>query len=713
MMSKRFFSLALTLALVFGLFAAIPITASSAGTIEMVFTIDKSIYTVNGVSTQMDTSPMLIESRTMLPIRFVAEPLGAAVDWDGATEKVTIKLMDTKIELWIGQSNAVVNGKTVPIDPDNPNVKPLLISARTMLPIRFVTENLGCDVGWNGATQEVTITWGTDDPGDEDDGAFKPIGSGISLVPGFDHIPVVEKTPITLKPGITAPIKFSPEILEQLGHPQTVTEGNKGGIKTLMDIGRGFDVFDRYASGLSLRNAVLDADKLVAAGQIQRSVLYTGDFREIEGKSLKEYSTEMTTKAKVSGGFMCFKASVETSFSSAYRSKATSYYDTINYLIMQDNLFIKGSCNYKDYVLPDVKAILDTGKYNGKNWTPAEIFEKYGGYVLVDGIFGGRLEYNVTADSEYCSSYNNFKSNVKASYNVGFASVSGEVDHEEEMNKEQFNSNSSTTVITYGGSAQDGKSITDKSGAALQTWRDSVPDRSVLVEFGPTGALIPIWELCSSQARADELKTAFNEYSKGKQTIFPSQKYLTHLALIAGKTKEEALSLMSNYPGFVSTNIDLNGGRGSYRIYLIYKLSEKSDDESYFSNISQIFIEKRKESAGPDGGKSEAQFKTHNGAYATFTRIPMDLNMGTEKITATGIFGQNINVKRETPYIYLWFRGDQWQDRMITKIEVIESETVPKDEDGWIYAKWQDTPDAADCNEGNTKDIYIRYKNGR
>jgi hypothetical protein len=38
-------------------------------------------------------------------------------------------------------------------------VVPEIINSRTMLPLRFVTENLGCDVQWNGTTKTITITY--------------------------------------------------------------------------------------------------------------------------------------------------------------------------------------------------------------------------------------------------------------------------------------------------------------------------------------------------------------------------------------------------------------------------------------------------------------------------------------------------------------------------------------------------------------------------
>ncbi|MGB9844104.1 MAG: copper amine oxidase N-terminal domain-containing protein, partial [Caldisericia bacterium] len=99
------------------------------------------------------------EGRTLLPIRWVAEPLGAEVGWDGVEKKVTVSLKENLIELWIGKNIARVNGIDTPIDPNNPKVVPMIISGRTMLPVRFVAENLGCKVDWDGITKTVIITY--------------------------------------------------------------------------------------------------------------------------------------------------------------------------------------------------------------------------------------------------------------------------------------------------------------------------------------------------------------------------------------------------------------------------------------------------------------------------------------------------------------------------------------------------------------------------
>ncbi len=73
-----------------------------------------------------------------------------------------LALKDTKIESWTGKSIAKVNGFNAPIDSDNHKVVPMIINGRTMLPVRFVAENLGCRVDWDSKTKTVTITYPKD-----------------------------------------------------------------------------------------------------------------------------------------------------------------------------------------------------------------------------------------------------------------------------------------------------------------------------------------------------------------------------------------------------------------------------------------------------------------------------------------------------------------------------------------------------------------------
>lgn len=128
---------------------------------EIVITlqIGNKNFTVDGAQKELDSPPIIKNGRTLLPIRAIIESLGGSIGWDATEKKVTITLGSTNIELWIGKSTAKVNGVDKPIDSQNPNVVPEIISGRTMLPVRFVTENLGAVVSWDGNTKTVTITY--------------------------------------------------------------------------------------------------------------------------------------------------------------------------------------------------------------------------------------------------------------------------------------------------------------------------------------------------------------------------------------------------------------------------------------------------------------------------------------------------------------------------------------------------------------------------
>jgi len=126
---------------------------------------DNPIMTVNGSLQEIDpgrgTKPVIIPewSRTVVPIRAIVDALGGTISWDGIARKVTINFKGAIIELWIDNPQAKVNGIGKWIDDSNHNVRPIIRNDRTMLPLRFVAESLGCEVGWDPDTKIITITY--------------------------------------------------------------------------------------------------------------------------------------------------------------------------------------------------------------------------------------------------------------------------------------------------------------------------------------------------------------------------------------------------------------------------------------------------------------------------------------------------------------------------------------------------------------------------
>jgi len=122
--------------------------------------VGKETFTVNKETVKsLDSPPIIKNSRTLVPIRAIVETMGGAIKWYPADRRVDIQYKDQNISLWIGMNIAKVNGKNTMIDPDNPNVVPEIINGRTMLPLRFVAEALGCQVEWIEQTKTIKITY--------------------------------------------------------------------------------------------------------------------------------------------------------------------------------------------------------------------------------------------------------------------------------------------------------------------------------------------------------------------------------------------------------------------------------------------------------------------------------------------------------------------------------------------------------------------------
>jgi uncharacterized protein YuzB (UPF0349 family) len=109
------------------------------------FTIGKEMYERNAVKKgPMTAKPEMKSNRMFLVVKYVADEVGATTAWDAATKTVTIKTLDgNTILLKIGNPNATVNGKIIPIDPNNPKVVPYISNGRTLCPLRLTGENLG------------------------------------------------------------------------------------------------------------------------------------------------------------------------------------------------------------------------------------------------------------------------------------------------------------------------------------------------------------------------------------------------------------------------------------------------------------------------------------------------------------------------------------------------------------------------------------------
>ncbi len=151
------------------LFNTLPPVAEATAGIQ-IFLNDKALTS--------DQPPTRIEGRVMVPFRVLFNALGGSVDWNGETKTVTGRLKDTTVTLQVETDLAVVNQQIITLD-----VGARLINGRTMVPLRFVSENLGAGVHYDDQSGTVRIS-------------MKP-AEGIYL----------DKRSLSLEPGDTATLK--------------------------------------------------------------------------------------------------------------------------------------------------------------------------------------------------------------------------------------------------------------------------------------------------------------------------------------------------------------------------------------------------------------------------------------------------------------------------------------------------------------------------
>ncbi|PZE21904.1 N-acetylmuramoyl-L-alanine amidase family protein [Paenibacillus xerothermodurans] len=107
---------------------------------------------LNGKQLSAEVAPRIIKDNTVVPIRIIAESLGSKVKWEEKSRKVTVAKANTTIQLYIDKKDVTVNQKSYKLE-----TPPTIVEGSTMLPLRFIGEQLGLDVTWDDLTRSVFL----------------------------------------------------------------------------------------------------------------------------------------------------------------------------------------------------------------------------------------------------------------------------------------------------------------------------------------------------------------------------------------------------------------------------------------------------------------------------------------------------------------------------------------------------------------------------
>ena len=137
--------------------AANPVKPAADGVI-IVMKLDSRFMSVNGKTVEVDpgreTTPILLNDRTMVPARALTEAIGGTVDWYEVTERIALWVDGNVLTMTLNSNSYVINGAEKTMD-----VAPTELNGRTYIPLRFASEALGCGVTWVEATNEIIVVY--------------------------------------------------------------------------------------------------------------------------------------------------------------------------------------------------------------------------------------------------------------------------------------------------------------------------------------------------------------------------------------------------------------------------------------------------------------------------------------------------------------------------------------------------------------------------
>ncbi len=99
-----------------------------------------------------DVKPVVVNNSTLVPFRAIFEALGADVTWDGLTNTATASKGNITIKITTGSTSAYVNDALKTLD-----AAPTIVSGRTMVPLRFISESMKCTVDYISSDKIIDI----------------------------------------------------------------------------------------------------------------------------------------------------------------------------------------------------------------------------------------------------------------------------------------------------------------------------------------------------------------------------------------------------------------------------------------------------------------------------------------------------------------------------------------------------------------------------
>ena len=155
--------------------------------------------TLDGEAIDFDVPPVLVDGRTMVPMRAIFEALGALVSWDDESQTASAVKVDITVKITIDKKILDKNDEEIELD-----VPAMLVDDRTLVPLRAVSESFEVNVSWDDATSTVSLTSKTEVKVEKPSAKLALTEENFVAGPGYnivtkDNAITAENTPVTVK----------------------------------------------------------------------------------------------------------------------------------------------------------------------------------------------------------------------------------------------------------------------------------------------------------------------------------------------------------------------------------------------------------------------------------------------------------------------------------------------------------------------------------
>ena len=266
------------------------------------------------------------------------------------------------------------------------------------------------------------------------------------------------------------------------------------GISTYKNLGCGYDASGLYADQFNVKAQVLDWDKLNHKKLIAPlNPVNDTEIRTVSGNNSTEYQTNLSVNAGISGGYLAFSASVQSSFSTTKTDYVQSKYSTVRSVVRNEIVKLVDGTKVdqlKDCLTDEAISDIVDG-----NISAQAVIHKYGTHIIAGYANGGVYEFDVFAVTKAEITTNSFGTAVTAGFK-GMVDVNTDVST---YNALKAGSHEFTEKSRTRGGVYDGN---------YNVWAKSLtPHNSVMADFVGTERLYPIWEFAEG-ARRTELEEA-------------------------------------------------------------------------------------------------------------------------------------------------------------------------------------------------------------